>query len=97
MSAHDVDEIEAEQDLKAAALLHEFGVDALPEPADLAERHGSGQGLVKRTPLAADRLKAALTFTASIQSLPDPVEVWRTEFGVPPVELGIDPPSIGLA
>lgn len=67
MSAHDEDEIEAEQDLKAAALLHEFGVDGLPELADLAERHGSGQGLVKRTPLAADRLKAALTFTASIR------------------------------
>jgi hypothetical protein len=39
MSAHDEDEIEAEQHLKAAALLHEFGVDALPELADLAECH----------------------------------------------------------
>jgi len=44
----------------------------------------------------ADRLEASLTFTAAVQSLPDPVECWRTEFAAPTSELCIDPPSIGL-
>lgn len=44
----------------------------------------------------ADRLEASVKFTEAIQSLPDPVECWRVYVGAPLIELGIDPPSIGL-
>ena len=89
------DETEAEPVSYAAALLHEFGADALPQLAVLSERHGSGQGLVERARnmAMADRLEVALRLTDTLAEHPC---AWAS-FGPPhDSEMRLQPRSMGL-